>query len=109
MREPSYEVVERERVFMHRRAVIETSVITADLLVTLAKATKLSLDQVLEHAVLLFAEQGRIAESLVDWGESMACVDPKYRPASSRCEHGAPACDECVAHDTEVALASRRV
>lgn len=71
MSEPAYEVVEREMIFMHRRAVIETSVIAADMLVELAKATGMTLDRVLEEAAILFMERMQIADAFVAWGETL--------------------------------------
>ena len=89
MSEPAYEVVEREMIFMHRRAVIEISVITADLLVELAKATGMTLDRVLEDAALLFMERVQIADAIVAWGEALsglvvADAAPPLRPATEQ-------------------------
>ncbi len=68
----AYKVIERELVFMHRRAVVEMSITAADFFMELAKATGLSLDAVLEYAAFMFAEQAHVADALIAWAEAVS-------------------------------------
>ena len=71
-----FQVVQRMIRVPLKRAVIETSVTTAELIVALADATGFTVDQVLEEAAVAFGRRAQVGEWLVAWGEAIQQSPP---------------------------------